>query len=247
MNYKLSDFMQEEHHLFFAEHLEREFEILTFGSGGIPVLLFPTGSGRYYTAKDLGFIDVVADLVEDQKLKIYCPDSVDSMSWFNWGIDPSDRINIHNGYERVILNDVVKYIQYESGKSKITAVGIEFGAYHALNLAFRHPHLFSGVITIDGNFDIKKFIFGFYDDNSYFNNPIDFLPNLEEGWYLEHIKKLNIILGCSDYCENKNENFLLSDIFNKKLINHQFIETGISYNRLEIQKRMFREFLLKIL
>ncbi len=51
------------------------------------------------------------------------------------------------------------------------------GAYHAANIAFRHPDTVSHLISLSGSFDISSFFEGYHDDNVYFNSPYQYLPN----------------------------------------------------------------------
>jgi len=212
--------VKEEYHKWFTEYLSREFEMLVFGHDGYPVILFPTSQGRYYENKDFKLIDSVAHLLDAGKLKIYCPDSIDSESWYNYSIHPADRVKTHNGYENVILNDIIEFAKYDSGRDKVGLAGCSFGGYHAVNIAFRHPDIVSNLICMGGSFDIKQFIMGYYDENCYFNNPPDYLPNLDEEWYLERIKQMGIILGTGENDTCKDENIRLSEILNQKGILH---------------------------
>ena len=50
--------------------------------------------------------------------------------------------------------------------------GCSFGAYHAVNFAFRHPDQVTGCVTMGGSFDIKGFLGGWYSEDVYFNNPL---------------------------------------------------------------------------
>ncbi len=56
--------------------------------------------------------------------------------------------------------------------------GCSFGAYHAMNLALKHPDLITDCVCMGGAYDIRQFLHGYYDDNCYFNNPPDYLPGL---------------------------------------------------------------------
>jgi len=212
--------VKEEYHKWFTEYLSCEFEMLVFGHDGYPVILFPTSQGRYYENKDFQLIDSVAHLLDAGKLKIYCPDSIDSDSWYNYSIHPADRVKTHNGYENAILNDVIEFAKYDSGRDKVGLAGCSFGAYHAANIAFRHPDKVSNLICMGGSFNIKQFIMGYYDENCYFNNPPDYLPNLDDQWYLERIKQMGIILGTGENDMCKDENIRLSEILNQKGILH---------------------------
>lgn len=238
--------MKEQYHKFFTEYLEREFEMLVFGHSGFPVLLFPTSKGRYYQNKDFGLIDSAAELIENGLITIYCPDSIDEMSWYNYDIHPADRVLTHMGYEHVILNDVIGFIKHETGAEKIAAAGCGFGGYHAANLAFRHPDKIKYLFTMGGSFNIKRFISGHYDDNCYFNNPVDYLPNLDDKWYLNHLKEMGIILGTGEYDHRLDENLNMSDILSAKNISHWLdVKQGFGHDWPEWRK-MFPEYLSKI-
>jgi esterase/lipase superfamily enzyme len=192
--------------------------MLVFGQSGFPIVLFPTAKGRYYECKDWGLIHSVEHLLDSGLFKIYCPDGVDNDSWYNYSIHPADRVKTHNGYENVLLYDVIAFAQHETGADKVILAGCNFGGYHSVNLAFRHPDLVSKIITMSGSFDIKPFIFGYYDDNCYFNNPPDYLPGLNDPWYLDQIKNMDIILGTGEWDENLNENLRFANILSEKQI-----------------------------
>jgi esterase/lipase superfamily enzyme len=212
--------MKEEHHKWYSNYLSRDFDMLTFGHSGLPVILFPTSNGRYYENKDCHLVDSAAEIIESGKVKLYCPDGVDADSWYNYSIAPEDRVKTHNGYENLILNDVIEFAKHDSGFDKVAVAGCSFGGYHALNLALRHPKLVSHIITMSGSFDIKQYIMGFYDDNCYYNNPPDYLPGLKDPAFLKPIKKMGIILGTGDKDICLEENLNLSTILREKGIEH---------------------------
>ncbi len=194
--------------------------MLVFGYSGIPLIFFPPAQGKYYDAKENGLISSVEYFINEGKIKIYCPDTIDSQSWYNYTIDPSDRVEAHILYEKMILNDVIDFAVFETGVKKVGLSGVDFGGYHALNTAFRHPEKISRLLTIGSFFDIKQFIFGYYDDNCYFNNPPDYMQNLEDAWYLDRIKKMKIILGTGEWDLYAYDNKRMSSILQNKNIDH---------------------------
>jgi esterase/lipase superfamily enzyme len=220
--------------------------MLVFGHTGYPVILFPTSKGRFYQTKDSGLIDSAKEFIDQGKIKIYCPDSVDSQSWNNFSAPPSERVLTHIAYENTIIHDVLGYINHDTGLEKAAAAGCNLGAYHAVNLAFRHPDLISHIICMGGEFNIKQFIFGFYDENSYFNNPPDYMPNLNDPWYLDRIRQMEIILGTGeeDFC--LNENISLSNILNQKDIHHWLNIRKDAGHDWRWWKEMFPEYLSRI-
>jgi esterase/lipase superfamily enzyme len=212
--------VKEDYHKWHTLYLNREFNMLVFGHAGIPVVLFPTAQEKYYTYKDNGLINSVSNFIEEGKIKIYTPDGIDNDSWYNYSIHPADRVKTHIAYENVILHDVVEFAIYESDREKVIVGGCDFGGYHAYNFAFKHPDKVEGIISMGAFFDIKRFIYGYYDDNCYFNNPPDYMPNLEDPWYLDRIKEMKIILGSGEWDNNLDENKRMSDILNWKQIPH---------------------------
>jgi esterase/lipase superfamily enzyme len=51
------------------------------------------------------------------------------------------------------------------------------GGYHAGNFFFRHPELFSGIVSLSGLFHADYFFPNYDNELIYRNSPLDFLPN----------------------------------------------------------------------
>ena len=220
--------------------------MLVFGHDGYPVILFPTSQAHYYENKDFGLIGSVSHLIDAGKVKIYCPDSIDSESWYNYSIHPADRVKTHIGYENVILHDVIEFAKHETGHEKVGVGGCSFGAYHAANLAFRHPDLVGYLFCMGGAYDIKQFIMGYYDDNCYFNNPPDYLPNMNDEWYIERYRQMGIVLGTGEHDICLEENKRLSGILNSKGIQHWLdIRPGADHE-WNWWRKMFPDYLVQI-
>ena len=58
-------------------------------------------------------------------------------------------------------------------------MGASLGAYHAANTLFKHPDVVKRCFALSGVYDMKRFMDGAYDDNFYFNNPVDYLANID--------------------------------------------------------------------
>jgi esterase/lipase superfamily enzyme len=213
--------MVENYHKWFSQYINREFEMLVFGTGGIPVVLFPPAGERYYAAKDKGLISSLQPMIEEGKIKVYCLDSHDNKSWYNFSIEPSERVSNYRNFENLIIHDIIGFTRYETHYNKAILAGIDFGGYHALNFGLKHPDMASGIISIGGFFDIKRFIYGFYDDNCYFNNPPDYLPGLTEESFIESYKKMNIYFISEEKHNHLPENENISSLLTSKGVNNQ--------------------------
>lgn len=201
--------MKEQHVRWYSTHLSRDFEMITFGDAGYPVIVFPASLGRHHQVRDFKLLDSAAHLVKEGKLKIYCPDGIDGESWYNKTISPADRVRAHMAYEQTILNDVVSRALKETGQTRVAVAGPGFGGYHAMNFALRHPDRVGYCICLGGSFDIRSFLDDHYDEDCYFNNPVEFLPNLNDAWFLGHVRRMGIILGTGDRdgCRERNHEF----------------------------------------
>ena len=212
--------MNERYLRWWTPHLSRDFEMLVFGNGGagsIPLVLFPTSFGRFYQNKDFGLIDAVSWFVDSGKVTIYCPDAVDLDSFYNKSIHPADRMRTHNAYENLILHDVFDFARRECSAHRVAVSGASLGAYHAANIAFRHPDAVSHLISLSGAFDIRSFFDGYADDNIYFNNPPDYMANCQDPWKYGH---MGIILGTGEWDNTRHESMRLHDILDSKGIRH---------------------------
>jgi len=203
--------LREEYHKWYSPAIGRDFEMLVFGHAGYPVILFPTSQGSYYQNKDQGLIGTADWFLERGKVKIYCPDSVDAWSWYNKSIPPGQRAWHHTLYDHLLLEEVLPRVRHETGYSRVAVAGCSFGGYHATNFAFRHPGLTGYCFSMSGVFDIRSFVDGYYDDNVFFNNPVDFIPGAQD----PELWKMGIVLGTAerDICRGQNERMsrLLAD------------------------------------
>ena len=214
--------MHREHKRWWSPSLGRDMELLVFGHGGIPLLVFPSSLGRFYEWEDFGMVESLGGQLESGLNQLVCVDSVDAESLYNKHVDPYTRISRHRQYQNYIVNEVVPFIRQRAGTDFIMVSGASFGAYHAANLFFKYPWTFRKLIAMSGSYDIKSFLDGFYDENVYFNNPVDYLPSLDDHNTLEAIRRNHIILSVGEHDPCKQGNDRLSGILHAKSIPHHF-------------------------
>ena len=214
--------MNREYHNWHSNRLGRQMELLVFGHAGLPVLVFPTSGGRFYEFEDRGMISALTPKIDSSRLHLFCVDSVDRESWYNRQFPPWKRILRHSQYEEYILNEVVPFIRRKNPQPRLRAFGCSFGGYHAVNIALRHPDIFSGFLSLSGVFDLSSFLDGYYDRNCYFHLPTHYIPNLTDPWFLDRFLSCSYILlsGHDDHCLGQNQN--LDRILTSKQIPHQF-------------------------
>jgi esterase/lipase superfamily enzyme len=218
-----------EHHDWYSERLGRHMGIEVFGHYGMPMLVFPTSAGDEYEYAGMGMIPHLAHHVEAGRVKFYCVRSVNNDSWYNEGAHPRHRSWVQSMYDAYIEREVAPFIQShcQSPGIAITTTGSSFGAYHAVNTLLKHPHIFRRCLAMSGVYDVRRYMSGDYDDNCYFNNPTDYVPNLHDAWYHERFRECDIRLatGTGDW-ERPEATYHFSDILRSRGIPHSLDDWG---------------------
>jgi esterase/lipase superfamily enzyme len=199
--------MKREYHRWFSPSLGRDMEMLIFGHGGARVLVFPTSQGRYYEWEDRGMVHHLGEQIDRGWFQFFCVDSVDAESWYATRKHPGARAWRQSQYDAYLTNEVLPLTRAVNHNPFLITTGASFGAYHAANFAFRHPHLVGRMIGLSGLYDIKRFADGYYNETVYFNNPVDFIQGEDNHDRLEALRRMDIIFvtGSDDAFRGNNE------------------------------------------
>ncbi|GAB4580046.1 MAG: alpha/beta hydrolase-fold protein [Anaerolineales bacterium] len=169
-------------------------ELLIFGHAGARVLVFPTSKGKFYEWEDRGMIGAMRHALEHGHIQMYCVDSVDAESWYNWGAHPGYRGWRQTEYENYLLHEVLPLSWYLNPNPFLITTGASFGAYHAADFAFRHPELVGRVLGMSGFYNVENWTEGYREGEVYYHSPCLYLKNEWEAHRLEQLKKIDIIL-----------------------------------------------------
>lgn len=189
--------MNIEYHLWNSPSLGQNMELKVFGHTGQPFLVFPTSSGRFFDFEDNGMVHSAEHFINSGKIKLFCVDSIDPQSWDNREKSPEEKAGRHNDYDRYITGEVVPFIHNHcrSGE-RIMCTGVSMGASHSVLFFLKHPDLFRGTIALSGIYNFRYFLDNYAGDSLdvYYNSPLDFLPGLEDPWYLDRYRESDIII-----------------------------------------------------
>jgi esterase/lipase superfamily enzyme len=188
--------MHVEDHAWESPAIGHGMPLRLYGHDGRPIVAFPPQDGRHLDFEGFGMIEALAPLIEAGRLRIVAVDSIDHESWTNEGLSPGDRARRHGAYDRYLVDEVVPWVGAVTGRSTLWATGCSMGGYHAANVAFRHPDLFDGVVAISGLYQLRHFIGDAMDDAVYLQSPLHYLPNLDDPWYLDRLRKASLCFVC---------------------------------------------------
>ena len=221
--------MTRAYHRWLSPILGRDMELLVFGEAGARVIVFPTRDGRFYDYENWRMVEVVWDKIEAGFIQLICVDSIDRESLYADWMEPAGRIARHLQYESYILNEVLPFTEYRNPNPFVIAHGCSLGAYHAVNIAFRHPTRFGKVVALSGRYDLTLSVGSFrglfdhhYDDLVYFNNPSHYVPRIDDPLLLDHLRRLEITLAIGEEDAFLDNNRAFSQALWNKGIWHGF-------------------------
>lgn len=217
----------------YSPSLNKEMEIAMYGHYGKALLLIPTAAADYLEYERFLLLDVIKDIVESGKFKVFSINSINSESWLNNKMEPKHKAIRHNDFNHYVVHEVIPYIKSKtSEETEIYTCGASLGALHAANLYFKYPEILSGTIAMSGVYDLTDYTKGFFDQDVYFNSPIHYIENLNDDFYLPLLQKakhIHILSGSGNY-ESPKASRLFSALLNHKGIPHELDIWGDDMN-----------------
>lgn len=209
--------MERAYHKWFSPILGKSMEMLVFGQSGTPVIFFPTRSAHFYDFENWRVIDAMKEKIDAGFIQVYCVDSIDSESFYS-DSPPPLRIARHIQYEKYILEEVIPFIRTQNKKRELIAAGCSLGGYHAVNIAFKHPNIFTKVVGMSARYDLTQALpyfadlfDGYFDENIYYNMPNHFVPGISDPKLLQQLRgmEITLVIGREDTFLDNNRH--LSD------------------------------------
>ena len=158
--------------------LGRDMEFKVYGHAGTPVLALPARGGRFYDWENNGMPDAIAQLLNEGKVQLFCADSIDAESLLAGDAAPRRRAEMQEKYFNYLTGELATRIRELNGAekdAKLWVVGVDTGAYQAVNCRLRRPEVFAGAMGLSGLYDMTRFLGGAEDDLILRNSPLAYL------------------------------------------------------------------------
>ena len=157
-------------------------------------------------------------------MKVFSINSINSESWLNSSMHPRHKAIRHCQFNDYVTAEVVPFIHTHCrGPVPIITTGASFGALHSANNLFRRPDLFDGCIAMSGSYDLKDYTDGYWDQDVYFNSPLDYLPHLEDETQLNLLRAkhhIHFVTGQGAY-EKPSSSVDIGRVLGSKGIPHE--------------------------
>ena len=179
----------------FSPNLQMDMPLVAYGHAGQTLLMLPTAAADYLEYERFYLVDAIKPFIEAGRVRAYSINSVNKWSLLNKEMPPKIKAELLTRYDRYIVDELLPLIRNENAEdyARPITTGASLGAFLAANEYFKHPDLFRGTIPMSGSYDIRSFLNGYYDDSVYFNNPVDYLSNLNDDYYLPILRRADSI------------------------------------------------------
>lgn len=205
----------------------KPYEITLFGNYGFVFMMFPTIGDEFSDEIDGAIVYSLYEFIKDGLFRVVFVPMINSYFWGEERKYSPQKSNLLYGFNNFLVGEVITYLYKIIGRpTPIITLGCgEKAGFFSANCFFRRPDLFYGLISVDGVFDLRLLCdeVDEGDSNIYFNNPMAFLANLNDDYWLIHMKTgkdINII-AFSNNTKTVDQANSLSGILLSKSIEHR--------------------------
>lgn len=180
----------------YSGNLGREMVLNRYGHSGLPIVVFPSSGGTHNEYYDFGMIYACEAFINEGSVQFFTLSSIDSESWLCDWKSGHDRALAHTQYEKYVIEEAIPFIKHKTGWfGPMMATGCSMGGYHSFNIFLQHPDVFDKVIALSGVYGARFFV-GEYgnDELIYRNSPSDNIWTQNDGWFIDHYRKADIIV-----------------------------------------------------
>jgi len=216
----------------FSDRMQQPITLARWGHFGTPVLVFPTAGGDAEEIERMHLVGACAELIDGGRIKLYSCDSVAGRAMVAKSGSPEYRMWLLNQFHEAVVNEVVPAIHadLDGQQLPIVTAGASIGAFNALAVLCRYPHVFGAAVGMSGTYGVDRFYDGAFNDDLYVSSPIHFLPNLE-GAQLETLQHRFAILASGlGAWENAGESWNAADVLGRKGIPNRVDEWGTEWD-----------------
>lgn len=205
-------------HRWHSPHTGRVMPVARYGWWGRPVIWFPTGGGHYLDGESFGIVGALAPLIEAGRVKLYLVDSVDREAWTNPDVPALEKPRRQAAYDGYLREELFPWIRWDCGGTTdpLVVTGASLGGYNALNAACKHPDQVGVMIGMSGTYQLNRRMGSEWSEDWYYNDPVQFVPNLPEGEQLEQLRRVRFVFGLGQNYENPAYTWTVADVLGKR-------------------------------
>ncbi|MEM8949781.1 MAG: alpha/beta hydrolase-fold protein [Pseudomonadota bacterium] len=216
----------------YSPRLEQEVSLVRWGHVGQPVLLLPTAGGDAEEAERMHLIAALGGLLEAGRIKVYACDSVAGRALAAKTGSIEHRWWLLKQFGEYVAHEAVPAIHVDcGGPMEVIAAGASIGAFNAVSVLCRYPHLFQAAIGMSGSYDLERLFGSAGNEDYYFAAPIAFLPNLEDDVLLDRLRSRFVLLTFGQgRWEHPDDSWRMADVLGAKGIPNRVDTWGAEHD-----------------
>jgi esterase/lipase superfamily enzyme len=213
-----------------SDRLGQDLTVARWGTYGTPVLLLPTAGGDAEEVERMQLVSRVQPLIDAGRVKLYSCDSVAGRAMAERRGTTQERMRLFNAFHEAVAHEVLPAIHSDcGGPLPVVTAGASIGAFNAVALLCRYPHLVAAALGMSGTYAVERLIGGPFTDDMYFSSPLHFLPGLGAGWQLDALRRRFVVLATgSGRWEDPGESWRLAEVLGGKGIPNRVDDWGPS-------------------
>ena len=215
-----------------SDRLHRDITLARWGDFGQPVLLFPTAGGDAEEIERMLVIRTLEPIIAAGRIKIYSCDSIAGAALASGEGSVEHRCWLLNQFHEYVAAEVLPAIRADcqSPDIEVIAAGASIGAFNAVAVTCRYPHLFKAALGMSGTYDLEGLMNFQGNEDYYFSSPLSFLPGLE-GAALDMLRRRLIVMPFGQgRWENPGESWRMADILGAKGVPNRVDPWGQEYD-----------------
>jgi esterase/lipase superfamily enzyme len=216
----------------YSGRVESEVTVVRWGHFGRPVIIFPTAGGDAEEIERMLVIDVLGELIDAGRIKVYSCDSVAGYAMVRGDGDARYRAALINGFHNFVREEMIPAIWSDcrSPDAEVVVTGASIGAFNALAMLCRFPDVVSHAIGMSGTYDLEQFIGSDGGEALFFATPLYFLPGLDGPILAQLQQRFAILASGEGRWENIDHSWRLADVMGAKGIPNRVDPWGPQYD-----------------
>jgi esterase/lipase superfamily enzyme len=203
----------------YSTRLQQEVSLCRWGHYGQPVLLFPTAGGDAEEVERMHLIAAITPLVEAGRIKVYSMDSVAGRALAEQQGSVEFRCWLLKQTGEYVVNEVLPAIIADCGGESVEPItaGASIGAFNAVAMLCRYPHLFKAAIGMSGTYDLESLMSFQGNEDYYLSAPLKFLPQLHDDALLSALRSRFVVLPFGQgRWENPDESWRMASVLGER-------------------------------
>jgi esterase/lipase superfamily enzyme len=219
--------MHREVHRWYSHRLGREMGVVVHGHWGPPLLMFPTTGGDEGEYERQSVIGTMAGAIEAGRVKTFCVNTNNGDSYGNAApsaasqLDAASVRRLHPPRGDPVHPPPLSIRRHRGVDDGRVAGGVSRGEHPLQNTGRRET-----LLRLVGRLRHEAVHGRLYDDNFYFNNPVDYLANASDPWLLGTWRAARFTSPLDGPWEHREESYRLSRILAGRGIAHHLDDWG---------------------